>query len=144
MSSPPAPTSTLCLACGLCCDGTLFTAVPLTADDAARLGVSERRLPQPCVHLEARCCQAYERRPLACRRFDCNLVHALRDGEVDLPGALAIVAEAQRRVDQAVRAAGLRGRAEVVTATSNAACGDAVAYLQFHFTRLAGPRPLAG
>ena len=32
-----ASLSTLCLACGMCCDGNLFTQVPLVADEPVRL-----------------------------------------------------------------------------------------------------------
>ncbi len=131
--------STVCRACGLCCDGTLFTAVPLTAEDRTGVFVGATRLTQPCRHLEGRCCQVYGQRPLACRRFDCNLLHALRDGEVTTDGALDIVLEAQRRVDEAVVKAGLGGRAQLVAAAANPACAPAVTYLQVHFTRLLGP-----
>lgn len=134
-----AAASTLCRACGLCCDGTLFTAVPLTADDRVPAPAGATRLPQPCAHLVSRCCQVYERRPLACRRFDCNLLHALRDGEVTAEGALAIVGEAHRRVEAAMAAADLPQRSQVVATPAHPACAAAITYLQVHFTRLQGP-----
>ena len=52
----------LCQACGLCCDGTLFSVVPLTADDRppASLAIETRpsgarALRQPC-NLSGECC----------------------------------------------------------------------------------------
>lgn len=104
----------LCQACALCCDGTLFTRVPLAEDDAApaRAGVvttptGGRYLPQLCAALEGTRCAVYAQRPLACRRFECLLVAALRDGETSLAGALALVERAR-----ALRASGDGARLE--------------------------------
>jgi Fe-S-cluster containining protein len=93
---------TVCQACGLCCDGTLFTRVPIGADEVlpAALGVvttptGGRFLPQRCAGLQGTCCTVYPQRPLACRRFECLLVVAQRDGEVSEAGALEVVAKAR-------------------------------------------------
>lgn len=93
--------STLCLRCGLCCDGTLFTHVPLRPPEvgplkALGLPVKEREdgtplLPQRCGALEGRCCTAYAQRPEGCRRYHCHLFSALSEGEVSLEEALAVV-----------------------------------------------------
>jgi hypothetical protein len=95
------PLSTLCLRCGLCCDGTLFTHVPLRSTEAAPLRalglpVKEREdgtrvLPQRCAALDGRRCTAYSARPEGCRRYHCQLFSALAEGEVSLPEALAVV-----------------------------------------------------
>lgn len=103
---------TVCQACALCCDGTLFTRVPLAADDVAPREVhvvttpaGSRYLPQPCAALEGTRCTVYAQRPTACRRFECLLLAALRDGEVTEAGALEVVAKAR-----ALEAAGERER----------------------------------
>ena len=93
--------STLCLHCGMCCDGTLFTHVPLRPTEAGPLKalglpVTEREdgtpiLPQRCAALEGRTCTAYAQRPEGCRRYHCNLFSALSEGEVSLEEALATV-----------------------------------------------------
>ena len=95
------PLSTLCLRCGLCCDGTLFTHVPLRRTEAGPLKalglpVKEREdgtpiLPQRCAALEGRTCTAYAARPEGCRRYHCNLFTALSEGEVSLEEALSVV-----------------------------------------------------
>lgn len=103
---------TVCQACALCCDGTLFTRVPLAAEDAAppevhavTTATGGRYLPQPCAALEGTRCTVYAQRPMACRRFECLLLTALRDGEVTEAGALEVVAKAR-----ALEAAGDRER----------------------------------
>lgn len=93
--------STLCLRCGLCCDGTLFTHVPLQHTEtgplkALGLPVKEREdgtpiLPQRCAALEGKTCTAYAQRPEGCRRYHCHLFSALSEGEVSLEEALAVV-----------------------------------------------------
>lgn len=93
--------STLCLRCGLCCDGTLFTHVPLRASEvgplkALGLPVKAREdgtpiLPQRCAALDGKRCTAYAERPKGCRHYHCNLFSALSEGEVSLEEALAVV-----------------------------------------------------
>jgi hypothetical protein len=72
--------ATLCKACGLCCDGSLFGRVALEPDEleAAR----KNRLPlvrdgsafeQPCTSYVQNACTCYDERPRACRRFVCRL-----------------------------------------------------------------------
>jgi hypothetical protein len=95
------PLSTLCQRCGLCCDGTLFTHVPLhptEVEPLRALGLPVRKredgtplLPQRCAALDGRRCTAYAARPEGCRRYHCNLFAALAEGEVSLPEALAVV-----------------------------------------------------
>lgn len=101
----PASLSTLCLACGMCCDGNLFTQVPLAADEPVRLRArglvviaredGSPALRQRCAALVDRCCTVYEERPGGCRRYVCMLHAALAADEVSLPEALVIVAQAQ-------------------------------------------------
>lgn len=96
----------LCQACGLCCDGSLFTRVPLAPDEVvpeAQLAVTRsdkgaRYVPQRCAALQGTVCRAYAARPLACRRYECLLLNALREGEVSLTDALAVVHRAQALV----------------------------------------------
>jgi len=111
------PTEQLCLACGLCCDGTLFDGVQLEpGDDAAHLKAlglpvttyrgrkPVSRFPQPCAALCAdRTCRLYADRPKQCRTFECKLFKQLHAGETDLPAALRLVAKTRRIADQARR-----------------------------------------
>jgi len=93
---------TLCLACGLCCDGTLFGRVRVDAAEAAHarrhgLVVLDQddgsRLVQPCAALEGTCCRIYADRPDTCRRYHCDLAAALAGDELDLDEALVLVRE---------------------------------------------------
>ncbi len=113
----------LCQACGLCCDGTLFTRVPLTVDEvvpAVKLNVittptNARYVPQRCAALNGTVCQVYAERPLACRRYECLLFAALREGEASLAEALEVVR-----------------RAQSLAASKDASLDE---YLRFHFGR---------
>lgn len=96
----------LCPACGLCCDGSLFSRVPLGVFEQvpeAKLAVvtnaqGGRHVPQRCAALEGTRCQVYAERPLACRRYECLLLIAHRGGEVSLPEALQVVERAKSLV----------------------------------------------
>lgn len=98
------PLSTLCLRCGMCCDGTLFTHVSLQPEEVQALrrrGVPLLHrdegapvLAQPCSALEGRTCTAYADRPAGCRRYHCQLYSALAEKEVSLDEALGLVDQA--------------------------------------------------
>ena len=126
----------LCQACGLCCDGTLFSVVPLAPDDRPPPSLTvettptgARALRQPCSALAGTCCIVYQQRPLACRGYQCLLYEALQSQEENLPGALAIVARA-KALTAAVQPSLAVARATTPTAS---ALHTAEAFLKFHF-----------
>jgi hypothetical protein len=102
------------LRCGLCCDGNLFSSVPLRRSEVEplqrlSLPVVNRAdgtpgLQQRCAALEGRCCTVYAERPETCRTYRCHLLTAAAEGEVSLEEALAVVDEAHARI-RAVEAA---------------------------------------
>lgn len=108
------PVEKLCLACGLCCDGTLFDNVQLGANDDAPalkalglpVSVSRSHPPvtlfrQPCVALCAdRTCRVYASRPGQCRAFECGVFKDAQAGRVDSTEALRLVKQARRRADK--------------------------------------------
>jgi hypothetical protein len=107
----------LCLACGLCCDGTLFDLVKLEAsDDASKLkalGLPVKvsrgatpiaRFPQPCAALcKDRTCRLYADRPWQCRVFECGVFKDAKAGRITFAAALRLVKQARRRADKARR-----------------------------------------
>ncbi len=99
--------SELCLDCGLCCDGTLFRQVKISAAEREELvslgiGVGEKRKHDvmwlPCGKLEGKCCSIYEQRPGGCRRFVCALGERLVRNELSLEEARKHVLEMQHRI----------------------------------------------
>ena len=94
----------LCTSCGMCCDGTLFSHVPLAAtelDAAKAVGLpvvavtGGQGFVQPCPQLGADCgCAIYPVRPGVCRRFRCTTLRAFEAGEIDF-------AAARSRIDSA-------------------------------------------
>ncbi|MFE8595459.1 YkgJ family cysteine cluster protein [Archangium violaceum] len=98
------PLSELCRRCGLCCDGNLFSHVPLQPAevDAARrnglevvaLADGAPALRQGCTALKGRQCSIYAERPEGCRRYACRLFNALAGGTVPFEEALQVVEQA--------------------------------------------------
>lgn len=99
----------LCLACGLCCDGSLFGRVGLEPGEVAGARArglvvlsDGRAFDQPCRALDeserGRACAAYGERPASCRRFVCRLHETHRREGGPLAPRLAVVAEARRRL----------------------------------------------
>lgn len=111
------PAEELCLACGLCCDGTLFDLVKLEAsDDATKLKAlglpvtvsrgkaAVARFPQPCAALCAdRTCRLYANRPWQCRVFECRVFKDAKAGRITFAAALRLVTQARRRADKVRR-----------------------------------------
>lgn len=103
---PSSPAARLCLSCGLCCDGSLYTAVRLAPSDsiadlqAAGLPIrveGERTLfPQPCTAHQHGCCQIYAIRPYGCQQFRCRVLAACEDGSRSWEDAEALVARVLR------------------------------------------------
>jgi Fe-S-cluster containining protein len=107
------PAEKLCLACGLCCDGTLFDNVRLgPRDDAQKLkslglpvAISRAQTPitffrQPCAALCAdRTCRLYADRPTQCRTFECGVFKAAEAGRITSAAALRLVKQARQRAD---------------------------------------------
>lgn len=104
----------LCLACGLCCDGSLFDNVQFgPGEDSSRakaLGLpvelSRARLPiaffrQPCSALcEDRACRVYADRPTQCRSFECGVFKDAQAGVIGHEAALRLVKQARRKADK--------------------------------------------
>jgi Fe-S-cluster containining protein len=97
----------LCVACGLCCNGTLFPHAPLEPEDhegAETIGLTPTSyfgragFSLPCARLDGARCTVYEARPLVCRRYSCATLIALAEGEIART-------EAERRVTLAQLAA---------------------------------------
>lgn len=98
-----SPTTSLCLDCGLCCDGTMHSTVALEHGDdrevLLRTGFhlllfeAEARFEQPC-HAFHGSCTIYEDRPTLCRSYRCALLRQVDSGEVSDADARALVTTA--------------------------------------------------
>ena len=94
----------LCLSCGLCCDGTMFRVVRLAEGEAehlsGRVAFTEdgQHITQPCQALRGdRCCAVYEHRPRICRAFRCLALAGLDSGRMTATEAQELVDEVLER-----------------------------------------------
>ena len=95
-SRVPAPheATMLCLACGLCCDGTLHDRAKLGADEvepmrALGLPILDTHPPYfklGCPHFDG-CCTVFPLRPRICGSYRCKLLLTFDRGEIDLEEA---------------------------------------------------------
>lgn len=102
------------MACGLCCDGTIFSEVPLHSDaEAGRLvargiEIFQDRKPaalrQPCAAYKNCACSIYAERPDKCRAFQCILLKRFEANEVSGSDALKIIHDARSLRDEVKRA----------------------------------------
>lgn len=124
-ASDGAPAASICIGCGLCCDGTVVTH--LAVSDESDLGWPLRALgvelivaadppvfALPCPAVVDGACSVYHRhRPHACEQFACALLHDVTDGRVTPDAARATIADTLAR------------RARVRAGTEDAASFDA-------------------
>jgi len=118
MPSTKTLTKTLCLNCGLCCNGVLFKDVVLQDQDDVesleaagltfkRRGCGEKRssrLPQPCAALgQDLYCRVYATRPARCHDFECALFQSTRRGETTVDAALRIIRRARSKAGEIER-----------------------------------------
>jgi hypothetical protein len=106
MSGPaasPDPTESICIGCGLCCDGTLLTH--LAVSDESDLGMPLRALgvelitaadppvfELPCPAVDQGICTIHDlHRPRACAQFECALSRAVIDGLIDHNDARSVI-----------------------------------------------------
>ncbi len=87
------PAQSLCVQCGLCCDGTIFEhAQVFPEDDLAQLetngfilltAAEKTSFALPCHHQQDRVCTIYQQwRPTICHTFRCALLRRFDAGEL--------------------------------------------------------------
>ena len=119
----------ICLKCGLCCNGTIFADVKLQpGDDPARLrslglaisaSRSADRAPrfaQPCSAFDGCRCRIYADRPRHCSNFECLLLRNVQEGRLERAAALRIIATARERAEKVRQ--GLRALGDVDETTA--------------------------
>jgi hypothetical protein len=103
MSGSPAASASICVGCGLCCDGTILSH--LAVADESDLGWPLRMLgvelivqaeppvfTLPCPAVADGVCTVYDKhRPHACAQFVCDLLRAVTDGRVAPETARGII-----------------------------------------------------
>jgi len=92
----------LCVGCGMCCDGTMYKSVdvevgdqlPLLEAEGIALYTEEKFtfFRQPCTAFDTDRCKIYESRPTVCREYRCLLLRRLDAGEANPADAVALVA----------------------------------------------------
>jgi len=125
--SEPAAQS-ICLKCGLCCNGVIFADVKLLPQDSRAqvrsLGLAATktssandkkpvwRFPQPCAAYSGCRCEIYDARPAYCRQFECLLLKKLNQGRVTRSEALRVIRSVLARARRVRRLLRLLGDEE--------------------------------
>ncbi|MGV3510600.1 MAG: YkgJ family cysteine cluster protein [Novosphingobium sp.] len=95
--------SRLCLACGMCCDGTVYNVGRLDAAEVAQAaatgfralnaGPGTHAFAFPCSHLDGKACSIYRQwRPTVCSTYFCSLQVKVAAGEIAEEQALSTIA----------------------------------------------------
>lgn len=94
--------TSICVGCGLCCDGTMYSTVDMVGEDRAdvltQAGITlstrenTQLFRQPCAAFSSGCCSVYANRPRVCQRYRCYLLRRHEVGEVAYDDASALIA----------------------------------------------------
>ncbi len=111
-ADPDAAASVVCLACGLCCEGALYTHVGLREDEIAFAEGLELKVVHldkgrvtgdfyllPCHYLVDKKCSIYQERFEVCRTYQCMLTENVRAGVVEQDTAVGIVKDLRQRFE---------------------------------------------
>lgn len=103
LAAPPDEQE-VCVACGFCCDGTLFLHACLQPGERGHLPEKievnsyaengEEFFRLPCLYFHGKCTIYGQPRADVCGSFRCELLHALEKGQVSKTEALGLVARA--------------------------------------------------
>ena len=105
-NDPPDATD-LCVSCGLCCNGVLYSNIKVQPDEVERLEAAGHPVEQvgerlqfhpPCHHHQEGRCTIYATRFMKCRTFRCALLKRFDTGQLPLTDALAAVDQAKKMV----------------------------------------------
>ena len=126
----------LCTRCGLCCDGTLFGNVPVSAHEQQRLvrvlnvAATETgaAFVQPCSAFKGGFCGIYPERPSACSKYRCKLLRDVAAGRRSASAAGEIIQEVK-----AMRASIDRAVGREVPALAGLALAEQMATFERHF-----------
>src|SRR5215213_7530451 len=104
-SDPQDPAEALCMACGACCRGLIFSTVIVHDDELekpARFSLpihpykDEQTFKQPCTfHADGKC-SIYQERFRACESYRCLLLKRMLKGKLTLEESLEVVSTAKR------------------------------------------------
>lgn len=97
-------TTNICLACGICCDGTLIGFVQIDRDETARIkaltnievGHKNAVILQPCKSF-CNGCTIYSERPRKCASYECSLLQSVENNETGFNTALNTVHEVKQQ-----------------------------------------------
>lgn len=90
---PPPDQTSICVGCGLCCDGTLHDHAEYGDEDesiAAAVGLEviekagKRVFLLPCPNLSCGACSVYSKRPGICRGYRCKLLKDVDEGRISV------------------------------------------------------------
>lgn len=99
---------TLCLSCGLCCNGSIFSVISLDAEVSGQITFDNlisndhKALKLPCTNYVGNKCSIYNTsdKPHVCTQFKCQLVTELESGKSSLNACLSHVQEAKSKVEE--------------------------------------------
>ncbi len=114
---PPNDSDSICLECGLCCNGVIFAKGQLQpSDDVKRLrslglkfapnskpAARNPKFLQPCAAFDGCRCNIYSERPHYCQQFECLLLKSVIDGRTEKAAALRTIRTARQRVEKVKR-----------------------------------------
>ena len=94
--------TSICVGCGMCCDGTMYKNVEVGEGDQRELLATAGLVlalkddatcfTQPCPAFGGGRCSIYEDRPTVCRNYRCLLLRRHEAGEVSRDDAAALIA----------------------------------------------------
>jgi hypothetical protein len=101
----PKAEQKICVKCGMCCDGTLFSHASLNPGEKGNLpeGIEQQTVTEaendyfclPCLYFSGKCTIYKENRAYVCSSYRCQLLKDFSDKKVNVGEALKIIRQAK-------------------------------------------------
>src|SRR5262245_57065524 len=100
---PPKDEQDICIACGFCCDHTLFDYAFLKPKEEVSGHFAKSRVTindndyfsLPCPHFKGKCTIYDQEKPCVCSTFKCKLLKRFGEGKIDKSNTLKIIYQAK-------------------------------------------------
>lgn len=99
----------ICLSCGICCVGVIFSKVHVYPEDdlspLKKAGIkvleedSKKFFKQKCAAHRENCCGIYKDRPTVCRNYRCRLLRRFERGEISSTDVKKKIADARKYIE---------------------------------------------
>lgn len=111
MNKAPELEQKLCVACGFCCDNTLFDIAGIKPNEKVPAQFEELQETKddhsfwrlPCPYFDCKCTIYNQKKPIVCSSFRCEILKETSNNKIELKNALKIINDVKKERDYLIK-----------------------------------------